>query len=94
MNAERKARYEAYVADWEPADEERTPDQFLLIEVSAFNRQEVMFSTYDTPQDAADAHYNQEYPGDWEIIEIVDLDTDEKFEVVHVVTKATIRKAK
>lgn len=48
--------------------------RFVLIERSKFDR-DIYVTDWDDPSDAADYHDTQEYPDDWPIEVLVDLDT-------------------
>ena len=54
-------------------DSLRRGEVFLLVETLARSSSTVAFSLHDSPADASDYHYGQEYAEDWEINEVVDL---------------------
>lgn len=58
-------------------------EQFLLIEESRFDG-EVCVTTWNTPAEAADYHDGQEYPEDWPIKKLIDLDTGNELRPVTV----------
>lgn len=56
--------------------DETGDERYLLIERSSHGGDpSYCFTTHDEPIDAIDYHDSQEYPGDWDIDEIIDLDT-------------------
>lgn len=52
--------------------------RWLLIERSAYDASRFL-TIHATPREAAEYHDTQEYPEDWGIVALVDLDTGERF---------------
>lgn len=55
--------------------------QWLLVEANRYDSTYCL-SVHASRRDAADYHDNQEYPEDWSIKVLVDLDTDERYGAV------------
>ncbi|MFN2506244.1 MAG: hypothetical protein ABR540_18865 [Acidimicrobiales bacterium] len=53
--------------------------RFLLVEQSRYDARHFL-SAHDSPEQAADYWETQEYPSDWEIVTLVDLDDGAEFE--------------
>jgi hypothetical protein len=62
------------------ADNVDGTERFLLIERSIYDRQ-LYLATYNSPEDATGAHDSQEYPEDWPILRLVDLETGEDVDI-------------
>lgn len=61
-------------------------DRIILIEKN--NRSGYYWLTiWLTPHDAVDYHFSSEYPGDYDIVDIIDLDTGERYEPTHTARK-------
>lgn len=58
--------------------------KYLLIEEDSSDGDAIYCTGHDDPDEAVNYHYNQEYPGDWTIREIVDLDTGKVHKVAAV----------
>lgn len=83
--AKREAVYDALLERFQPPDH-LTPDidndtigRYALVERNARDRGEHAITTHDSMEDASREHGSQEYPEDWPAIELIDLDTGERF---------------
>jgi hypothetical protein len=84
----RAERLAELVAKYPPQDPGALPDdvgegepehRFLLVERTHYDGLHYL-TTHETPEDAADYHDGQEYPDDWSIVELIDLDTGRTFD--------------
>lgn len=90
MTIDRKARWNEVVESYQPClddhpDEVKSRfedgDRFALVEKSRFDRDgdTYFLASFTTPEGAADYHDGQEWPEDWIIQRLIDLDTGDGF---------------
>jgi hypothetical protein len=63
----------------DPVAELAAAGRFLLVEQSRYDARHFL-SSHASPEQAAAYRDGQEYPEDWEIVTLVDLDTGHEFE--------------
>lgn len=90
----RAERLAELVKRYPPQDPGALPDdvssgepehRYLLVEQTHYDGGHYL-TTHAAPEDAADYHDGQEYPDDWTIIELVDLDTGRTFDHAETTT--------
>ena len=79
--ADRAKRLAGLLGMWRPFEvggDEEKPERYLLVEQSTYDGS-IHFSLHENKEGAAFYHDTQEYPEDWAIKALVDLDSGEHY---------------